>query len=216
MTMRILVLGCFLVAAGAAGGSPVRRSPPPPPHPLPAPSAFLPAVLTRFAPFTQDRGGGGGGRIMLHDTTIDVPSGIEHHPSGPDAPNAPHAPETRARRLLLAAAKRDQPPFAPVPAWWRGSRDATLHLVHLPNADALGTLRDAMDDAGEIAGYVPSSAYLVVVRDNAVLAELLPKVPGAWTTELKPHHKISPNLLLIDDGIDGTEHRRVVVQGCQP
>ena len=142
---------------------------------------------------------------MLHDTTIDVPSGIEHHPSGPDAPNAPHAPETRARRLLLAAAKRDQPPFAPVPAWWRGSRDATLHLVHLPNADALGTLRDALDDAGEIAGYVPSSAYLVVVRDNAVLAELLPKVPGAWTTELKPHHKISPNLLLIDDGIDDVD-----------
>ena len=150
---------------------------------------------------------------MLHDTTIDVPSGIEPPPSGPDAPNAPHAPETRARRLLLAAAKRDQPAL---PAWWRGSRDATLHLVHLPNADALGTLRDAMDDAGEIAGYVPSSAYLVVVRDNAVLAELLPKVPGAWTTELKPHHKISPNLLLIDDGIDDTNTDASLFKAVNP
>ena len=73
-----------------------------------------------------------------------------------------------------------------------------------------------MDDAGEIAGYVPSSAYLVVVRDNAVLAELLPKVPGAWTTELKPHHKISPNLLLIDDGIDDTNTDASLFKAVNP
>ena len=69
------------------------------------------------------------------------------------------------------------------------------------DADARVILRDVMRDRGEIAGYVPSSAYLCVVRDPSVAAELDAKLPGAWLTELKPHHKISPNLVTGDDDV---------------
>ena len=59
MTMRILVLGCFLVAAGAAGGSPVRRSPPPPPTLSPRRRRSSPPFLHASRPSRRTEGAAG-------------------------------------------------------------------------------------------------------------------------------------------------------------
>ena len=139
---------------------------------------------------------------MLHAATIEVPSGFEHPPRAPVAPRAPRGERGTRRRLLrstLAAASAAGEATVAPPPWWRGSRDARIYLIHLPDADARVILRDVMRDRGEIAGYVPSSAYLCVVRDLSVAAELEAAIPGAWLMELKPHHKISPNLVTDDD-----------------
>jgi len=142
---------------------------------------------------------------VLHAATIEVPSGVEHPPRAPVAPRAPRGERGTRRRLLrstlAAAAAAGEATVAP-PPWWRGSRDARIYLIHIPDADARVILRDVMRDRGEIAGYVPSSAYLCVVRDPSVAAELDAVLPSAWLTELKPHHKISPNLVTGDDDDD--------------
>ena len=177
MTLRIFKLGFFLVAARAAGGSPVRLAP------RSRPPLVSPRALT-FSPraFTQDRRGARGGRIVLHAATIEVPSGFEHPPRAPVAPRAPRGERGTRRRLLrstLAAASAAGEVTVAPPPWWRGSRDARIYLIHLPNADARVILRDVMRDRGEIAGYVPSSAYLCVVRDPSVAAEIEAALPGS-------------------------------------
>jgi len=97
----------------------------------------------------------------------------------------------------------------PPPRWWRRADGARQHVFRLASVAARAKLEDALGDDGEIAGYVPSSAYLVVASPEAARrANDLEET--TWSGVLRPSHVVAPELwrALVDDA-DRTRLARV-------
>ena len=115
MTLRIFKLGCFLVAARAAGGSPVRLAPPLPPSARLSPRSHL--LTSRLHSGPKGREGRSHRAARRHDRST------ERLRASPARPRRPPRPPRRTRNPTPAA------PFHPRRRLSRGRGDRRAAAV---------------------------------------------------------------------------------------